>query len=127
MFGNGPDPLYALTNTTQVNVPVHNLVDDLAWVKGKHTFGFGGNLRIITNNRSSNEDSFPYARIYDLWLAPIGKVAGPGTVSIPRPNFGYLRQSIHNFQTGYDWPVMALTGLLDSSYSNYNITKQGTA
>jgi len=125
LFGNGPDALFALTNTTQVNVPVHNLVDDLAWVKGKHTIGFGGNLRIVTNNRSSNEDSFPYARIYDLWLAPIGKVAGSGG-SLDPEAFG-LPAVNPNFQTGYDWPVMALTGLLDSSYSNYNITKQGTA
>lgn len=126
LFGNGPDPLFALTSTTNINVPVHNLVDDLAWVKGKHTLGFGGNLRIITNNRSSNEDSFPYARIYDLWLAPIGKVAGSGG-SLDPAAFGYPAVDSANFQTGYDWPVMALTGLLDSSYSNYNITKQGNA
>ncbi len=126
LFGNGPDPLFALTNTTQVNVPVHNLVDDLAWVRGKHTFGFGGNLRIITNNRSSNEDSFPYARIYDLWLAPIGKVAGWGG-SLDPEAFGFPAVDQANFQTGYDWPVMALTGLLDSSYTNYNINKQGNA
>jgi hypothetical protein len=125
LFGNGPDALYALTNTTQVNVPVHNFVDDLNWVRGKHTFGFGANLRIVTNNRSSNEDSFPYARIYDLWLAPIGKVAGSGG-SLDPAAFGYPAVDSNSFQTGYDWPVMALTGLLDSSYSNYNITKQGT-
>lgn len=130
LFGNGPSPAFALTNTTQVNVPVHNLVDDLAWVKGKHTFGFGGNLRIITNNRSSNEDSFPYARIYDLWLAPVGRVAGSGGSLDPSaPQFASLGLPAvnPNFQTGYDWPVMALAGLLDSSYSNYNITKQGNA
>jgi hypothetical protein len=126
LFGNGPTPLYALTNTTQVNVPVHNFVDDLDWVKGKHTLGFGANLRIVTNNRSSNEDSFPYARIYDLWLAPIGKVAGSGG-SLDPAAFGYPAVDSNTFQTGYDWPVMALTGLLDSSYSNYNITKEGNA
>jgi Carboxypeptidase regulatory-like domain len=126
LFGNGPTPLYALTYTTQVNVPVHNFVDDLNWVKGKHTFGFGANLRIVTNNRSSNEDSFPYARIYDLWLFPSGKVAGSGG-SLDPEAFGYPAVDSNTFQTGYDWPVMALTGLLDSSYSNYNITKQGNA
>jgi hypothetical protein len=126
LFGNGPTPLFALTNTTQVNVPVHNFVDDLNWVKGKHTLGFGANLRIVTNNRSSNEDSFPYARIYDLWLAPIGKVAGSGG-SLDPAAFGYPAVDSNTFQTGYDWPVMALTGLLDSSYSNYNITKEGNA
>ncbi|HTC55337.1 MAG TPA: carboxypeptidase-like regulatory domain-containing protein, partial [Candidatus Sulfotelmatobacter sp.] len=126
LFGNGPTPLYALTNTTQVNVPVHNFVDDVAWVKGKHTIGFGANLRIVTNNRSSNEDSFPYARIYDLWLGPVGKVAGSGG-SLDPAAFGYPAVDSNTFQTGYDWPVMALTGLLDSSYSNYNITKEGNA
>ncbi len=125
LFGNGPDPLYALTFTKRVHVPVHNLVDDVAWVKGKHTLGFGGNLRIITNNRSSNEDSFPYARVYNLWIAPFGFIAGsggsldPAAFNLPPVEAGFL--------TGYDYPVMALTGLLDSSYSNYNITKQGTA
>jgi hypothetical protein len=130
LFGNGPDPLFALTNTTKVNVPVHNFVDDLAWVKGKHTLGFGGNLRIITNNRSSDQISFPYARIYDLWIAPTGRIAGSGGSLDPSaPQFSSLGLPAvdPSFQTGYDWPVMALTGLLDSSYSNYNITKQGTA
>ncbi len=124
-FGNGPDPFYALTYTTSSNVPVHNLIDDLSWVKGKHTLQFGGNLRIITNNRSSDDNSFSYARIYDLWIAPYGYIAGSG-LSLDPGAFGFPAVN-PNFETGYDYPVMALTGLLDSSYSNYNITKQGTA
>jgi Carboxypeptidase regulatory-like domain len=124
-FGNGPDPLLAQTYSTRTSVPVHNLIDDLTWVKGKHTLQFGGNLRIITNNRSSNNDSFPYARIYDLWIAPFGRIAGSG-LSLDPGAFGFPAVN-PNFQTGYDYPVMALTGLIDSSYSNYNITKQGTA
>ena len=125
LFGNGPDPLYALTYTTNSIVPVDNLIDDLSWVKGKHTFQFGGNLRIITNNRSSDNSSYSYARIYNLWIAPYGYIAGsglsldPGAFNFPAVN--------SNFGTSYDYAVMALTGLLDSSYSNYNITKQGNA
>jgi len=49
-----------------------------AWVKGKHTFGFGGNLRIITNNRNSDANSFSFARSYDLWLNPTAFIAGTG-------------------------------------------------
>jgi hypothetical protein len=124
-FGNGPDSLSANTFTTKSNVPVHNLTDDLAWVGGKHTFGFGGNLRIVTNNRNSDANSFSFARSYDLWLNPTAFIAGtgssldPGAFRFPAVN--------SNFQTGYDWPVIALAGLLDSSFSNYNITKEGTA
>ncbi|MFL6337055.1 MAG: carboxypeptidase regulatory-like domain-containing protein [Pyrinomonadaceae bacterium] len=33
--------------------PVHNFVDDLSWVRGSHTLQFGGNVRLIANNRTS--------------------------------------------------------------------------
>lgn len=122
-FGNGPDSLYAQTLTTKATVPVHNLVDDLAWVKGNHTFQFGGNLRIITNNRSSNVDSYSYARTYTLWLFPSAFIANAGG-SLDPAAFG-LPAVESNFQFGYDYPVIALTGLLDSGFAAYNITKQG--
>ena len=122
-FGNGPDPLYALTTTSRSTVPVHNLVDDLAWIKGKHTLQFGENLRVITNNRSSNVDSFSDARTYTLWLTPTSLIANQGGSLDPRA-FGFPAVS-SNFQTGYDFPIIALTGLVDSGFAAYNITKNG--
>jgi len=38
--------------------PVHNFVDDVSVIKGNHTLGFGGNVRFITNNRTSFGASF---------------------------------------------------------------------
>jgi Carboxypeptidase regulatory-like domain/TonB dependent receptor len=125
VFGNGPDALNAQTFTTNSNVPVHNLTDDVESVKGKHTFAFGGNLRIITSNRASNANSFSYARSYNLWLNPTAFIAGTGS-SLDPGAFGFPAVN-SSFQTGWDWPVMALTGLLDSSFSNYNITKDGNS
>jgi len=122
-FGNGPDPLFALTNTTRSTVPVHNLVDDVAWIKGKHTFQFGGNLRIITDNRSTDVDSFSYARTYTLWLTPTSLIANQGG-SLDPAVLGFPAVN-SNFQTGYDFPVIALTGLVDSGFAAYNITKTG--
>jgi hypothetical protein len=43
--------------------PVHNFVDDVSWVRGNHTYGFGGNVRLITNNRISTGASFDDAVI----------------------------------------------------------------
>ena len=43
--------------------PVHNFVDDVSWVRGNHTWGFGGNVRLITNNRISTGASFDEAII----------------------------------------------------------------
>jgi hypothetical protein len=49
----------SLSRTT----PVHNFVDDISWTKGNHTFGFGGNVRIIRNNRTSLGASYDDAII----------------------------------------------------------------
>jgi carboxypeptidase family protein len=49
--------------TLSRTTPVHNFVDDLSWVRNNHTFGFGGNVRLITNNRNSFGASFDEAII----------------------------------------------------------------
>jgi hypothetical protein len=43
--------------------PVHNFVDDVSWIKGNHTISFGGNVRLIRNNRTSFGASYDDAVI----------------------------------------------------------------
>jgi hypothetical protein len=51
-----------LFSRTQNRVtPVHNFTDDVSWTKGKHTFQFGTNIRLIRNNRESFQNSFDSA------------------------------------------------------------------
>ena len=59
------DPYY-ITRSSVVNVPVNNLVDNLTWTKGSHTLGFGGNWRLIHNNRGSDANSFNSATTQPL-------------------------------------------------------------
>lgn len=47
--------------TLSRTTPVHNFVDDFSWIKGTHTMQMGGNVRLITNNRTSNAASFDNA------------------------------------------------------------------
>ena len=49
------------TRTLSRTTPVHNFVDDISWIKGNHTFGFGGNVRLIKNNRTAFGGSFDEA------------------------------------------------------------------
>src|SRR6266540_1910044 len=49
-----PAPVAALTRVK----PVHNLVDDMSYLKGNHTLQFGGNVRLIRNSRSSFASAF---------------------------------------------------------------------
>jgi len=50
---------YSYTRTVNRTTPVHNIVDDVSWVKGNHTFQLGTNIRVTRNSRLS------YANAYD--------------------------------------------------------------
>ena len=54
--------IFAPTLTTSLTrvTPVHNLVDDVTFVKGNHTWQFGGNVRLIKNTRESFGNSFDF-------------------------------------------------------------------
>jgi hypothetical protein len=54
--------------------PVHNFVDDISWVRGNHTLGIGGNVRLITNNRVSTGASFDEAIINPSFYNASGAV-----------------------------------------------------
>ncbi len=53
-------PLTFSRTVTRIT-PVHNFTDDLSWVKGDHSFGFGTNIRLIRNRRNSFANAFDNA------------------------------------------------------------------
>ena len=58
----------AETRTTDVNLPVNNIVDNFTISSGKHTFGLGGNWRLLHINRSSNNTTFNGGSTNPYWL-----------------------------------------------------------
>jgi len=62
-------PLFYARTLNRVT-PVHNFTDDFTWIKGNHTFQFGGNVRIIRNRRTTFASAFDSAvtnpSFYDL-------------------------------------------------------------
>jgi hypothetical protein len=64
----------SFARTLRRTTPVHNFVDDLSWVRGNHTFGFGANLRFIRNNRTSLGASFDQAVINPSFYNASGAV-----------------------------------------------------
>ena len=58
----------AESRTSVTAVPVNNVVDDLSWTKGNHTFQFGYNWRLIHQNHSSDSGSFNSATTNPYWL-----------------------------------------------------------
>lgn len=54
--------------------PVHNITEDFTWIKGDHTFQFGGNVRIIRNRRSTFANAFDSAVTNPSFYASSGAV-----------------------------------------------------
>jgi hypothetical protein len=118
-------PLYAETRTTIVDVPVHNLTDDLTWIHKSHTIQFGANYRLIYNHRSSDALSYNYGYTNSYALANAG-IAGTGQ-SLDPAAFG-LPAIDSGFASSYNFAMGNLAGLMDlvTTQSNYQISGSGS-
>lgn len=102
--------------------PVQNFTDDLTWIKGKHTFQFGTNIRIIRNQRQDLGGAFDSAvtnpSFYNLSGAVIsnaftnaGYTIGAGNTSIVQAAatalIGRFSQYSGNFTFDLDGSVLA--------------------
>lgn len=121
----GISPLTAENRTTLLNVPVHNLVDDVTWIKGKHTVQFGGNWRVISNNTLANTVSFASAttgaaNISQAAIANTGQSFDPAA-------FGFTAVS-NGFSSSYDNAITAIAGLISTinANNNYQVSSSGT-
>ena len=57
------------TRTVSRITPVQNITDDVSWVKGNHAFGFGTNIRLISNRRATFDGSFDDAITNPSWYS----------------------------------------------------------
>jgi hypothetical protein len=123
----------AVTNNLNYQVPVQNFVDDLSWVKGRHTLSFGANINILRNPQSSNTNSFSYATTNASWLdtsalADTGAPAhfDPGCSVNAGPCVGLAYPAVDSsFGNNYDYPMVALLGMITQVNAQYNITHTG--
>lgn len=101
------------------NFPVNNFADDISWTKGQHTFTFGTNIAIVHNNSVSTESSFSDGSMNAAWLN-VGGFANrsspfnPATVGLPQVD--------SNFDTGYDFPLIGLLGMVTEVDAQYNVS-----
>jgi hypothetical protein len=121
----GLDDVTALAGDTRTavnNVPVHNFADDLSWTKGNHTLQFGGNIRLIHNNRFSNQQNFTEGITNVFWLNSF--ISGNGTSLDPAigPGFPAVES---DFGTSYDFAALALAGIISEVSSTTNKDKNG--
>jgi hypothetical protein len=111
-----------ITRSHGFTLPVHEIGDDLSWTRGRHTLQFGGVTRFISNPRVSLQNSFSDGITNASWLNPSG-IANTGTYFDPAANgFPAVASS---FTNSYDFPMIALLGMVTEVDATYNYDKQG--
>jgi hypothetical protein len=88
--------------------PVQNITDDLSWVRGNHSLQFGGNIRLIRNNRVSFANAFDTAVTNPSFYA-----GGAGTI---------LSDMVNDFSPiadGFESTVQNAVTALIGRYSQY--------
>jgi hypothetical protein len=110
------DPYY-VTRSTVVNVPVNNIVDNLTWTKGSHTLGFGGNWRLIHNNRGSDLNSYNSAETNPIWYG--GAPPDPSTLGAQPVAGGFS----NSYLTAYGNLVGGIPQ--QTTISNYDVDMGG--
>jgi Carboxypeptidase regulatory-like domain len=113
----------AVVRTRTFQVPVHNLTDDISWLKGKHTWQFGTNVAFLRNPRSSSQSSFSDGSTNPGWL-PAAAIAGTGSYMDPGANG--LPAVASGFGSGYDFPLVTLLGAITQVDAQYNYKLDGS-
>jgi hypothetical protein len=104
-----------------INVPTHNIVDDVTWVKGKHTIQVGANYRAIFNNRATDSTAYKSANVTYAYLT-VGSIAGTGS-SLDPAAFGFPAVDA-SFKTAYNSAIADATGLITHAveFLNYGVS-----
>ncbi len=119
------DSLDAPTFTTARQSPTVNLVNDLSWLKGKHTVKVGANLRFsrIPSTRDSN--SWLTATVNPSWVSGIGRTFAPGGANCSTPGCTQVPAVASGFAAGYADSWLNILGVLSQANLSANYDREG--
>lgn len=113
-----------VTRTSAFQRPIHTFADDLSWTRGRHTLQFGGSLTYIRNPRNNTLNSFSDGAANASWLDVSGMLVKSGSPLNPANNGFPAGDS--SFANSYDFPMMALLGMVTEDDATYNYKKDGS-
>ena len=121
------DSLDATTATTTRQTPTQNIVDDLSYLRGKHTFKFGTNIRFTRIPSSRNTGSYLNTSINPSWVVGSGRRYRPGSPTCTTPGCFGVPAVASNFTAGFGDPWLDLLGVLSQANLNANYNKDGSS
>ncbi len=102
-----------------VNIPVHNVVDNLSLTKGSHTMQLGGNWRLIFNNRGTDFNSYNTSTTNPYWYS--GYPPTPDMLGLPGIDAGFS----NSYQIDYGNLVGGIPEA--ETFFNYNLVDHGAS
>src|SRR5215470_10856001 len=123
------------TYSHNFQVGIHNLLDDVSWTKGKHTFQLGTSIGIARDPRTSYLHSSHLGLGTTNWTSPIGFAGTTSTLdpqnASAHPNLSILGNAPGTAPepfnaTQYDRPLLAFYGMISDVVANYNLNRDGS-
>jgi hypothetical protein len=116
------DP-YSATTTRET--PTHNIVNDLSWLKGNHTFKAGTNLRFTRIPSTRNGGSFLSATVNPSWVSGIGRTYMPGGPNCSTPGCSEVPAVASGFAAGYADAWLNVLGVISQADLSANYDREG--
>jgi hypothetical protein len=119
------DDLDPLTATESRQVPTYNFVDDVSWLKGRHSIKWGANLRFTRNPKSSNANSFHTGNLNPSWVDGTGRKYMPGSQNCRTAGCTLVPAVAPSFASGFGDPWLTLLGVISQPTARYNYDRTG--
>ncbi|MEY2413494.1 MAG: hypothetical protein QOD84_2100, partial [Acidobacteriaceae bacterium] len=129
--GNDTAFRFVFQNTGELHpvsrvTPVHNITDDVSWIHGNHTVQFGGNVRLISNQRVDFASAFDFAETNPSFYAGAGAGVPDAFQSYldanNLPGAGGLLSSTREVRDA----ASAIIGRFTEMTANFTFAKDGT-
>ncbi|MEO5896925.1 MAG: TonB-dependent receptor [Vicinamibacterales bacterium] len=117
----------ALTASSSRETPTHNIVNDLSWLRGSHTFKLGTNLRWTRIPSTRNGGSWLSTTINPSWVSGIGQTFRPGGPNCTTPGCTLYPAVASTFRAGYADAWLNSLAVLSQANLRANYDKQGNA
>ncbi len=105
--------------------PTQNIVDDLSWLRGKHTLKVGTNLRFTRIPTTRDSGSWLNTSINPSWVAGVGQTYRPGGPNCSTPGCAGPPAVASTFRAGYADAWLNILGVLSQANMNANYDKVG--
>ncbi len=110
------DAPFATTRGISRILPVHQLSEDLNWIKGSHNLKFGGVVRTVRNDRLDYQNSYFYGVTNSAWLKDTGLELRTPVTDLSK-----------SFNNSYSEAVLAVMGGVTQVNAQYNYDLDGNA